>query len=104
MAGDRAHEPRQTISVSVDVENEQMTFRGTTYQPDRQLALILKCLLDAHGEIRSTTDIKNTYPNEPWEERLDLTINRKLLTHVSGIGDLIESVTKKGYRINLTKP
>ncbi len=84
--------------------NEQVTFRDKTYSLDRPLAIILKSLVDANGEIRSTGDIKKAHPAEPWEERLDLTIQRKLMKHASGIGGLIESVAKKGYRINRTEP
>jgi DNA-binding response OmpR family regulator len=95
----KTHRPTTSANVVVDVENEEVVIRGKTYQLDRTLALIAKCLIDANGEIRSTTDIKNTFPDEAWEDRLDLTINRKLMRHPSGIGDLIESVGKKGYRL-----
>ena len=96
---DQSQKPRKSPNIIVDVEKEEVTYHGKTYPLDRTLALILKCLLDAHGEIRSTTDIVKAFPDEPWEERLDLTIRRRLLKHPSGIGELIESVPKKGYRI-----
>ena len=57
----------------------------------------------AKGEIRSTGDMRRAYPNEPWEKRLDQTIKRKLLKHCSGVGDVIESVDKKGYRLKLSR-
>jgi hypothetical protein len=102
-SADKSHDPANTINIGVDVENEQMTFRGKTYPLIRQLALALKCIVDAEGEIRSTGDMRRAYPNEPWEKRLDQTIKRKLLKHCSGVGDVIESVDKKGYRLKLAK-
>lgn len=80
-------------------EQETCSYRGKTFSCERSLCLVLQCLLDAAGAIRSTSDIKDAYPDEPWEERLDLTIKRKLLKHPSGIGQFVESVSKKGYRI-----
>lgn len=96
---DRKHVARRIPCIDVDPESETLTHAGKLYHCDRPIALILKCLIDADGEIRSTSDIKNTFPEEPWEERLDLTIKRKLKTHSSGVGELIESVSKRGYRL-----
>jgi len=93
--------PARPIPVSVDVEAETITFNGTTYDCDRSITLVLKCLIDARGEIRSTGDIKRAFPDEPWEERLDLTINRKLMEHRSGVGSLVESVKTRGYRLRI---
>nr|ADY58598.1 hypothetical protein Plabr_0977 [Rubinisphaera brasiliensis DSM 5305] len=61
--------------------------------------LVLKCLIDARGEVRSTGDIKREFPDEPWEERLDLTIKRKLIPHRSGVGGHVKPVFKRGYRL-----
>lgn len=98
---DTYNTPQKYVPVSVDVEGECVTFRGKTFHCDRPLLLILKCLVDARGEIRSTGDIRTAFPDEPWEERLDLTIKRRLQTHPSGVGRLIESVDKRGYRLRL---
>ncbi|MEZ5943925.1 MAG: hypothetical protein R3C18_21215 [Planctomycetaceae bacterium] len=89
------------IPVSVDVEAETVTFNDTKHECDRSIALVLKCLIDARGEIRSTSEIKRAFPVEPWEKRLDLTIQRKLIPHHSGIGNLVESVKKRGYRFRI---
>ncbi len=93
--------PARPIPLSVDVKSETVIFNGTTYNCDRSIALVLKCLIDARGEIRSTGDIKRASPDEPWEERLDLTIQRKLIPHHSGVGSLIEPVSKRGYRLRI---
>lgn len=93
--------PLKRLPTSVDVEAETVTFNDTTYDCDRSIALVLKCLIDARGEIRSTGDIKRAFPDEPWEERLDLTIKRKLLEHQSGVGQFVESVSKRGYRFRI---
>lgn len=96
---DKTQTRSQTPTIVVDIEKEQVTLRGKTYHLDREVAIVAKCLIDAKGEIRSTADIRNAFPKEPLAERLDLAINRKLLKHPSGIGDLFESVSKRGYRL-----
>ena len=93
--------PLKPLPISVDVEAETVTFNDTTCECDRSITLVLKCLMDARGEIRSTGDIKRAFPDEPWEERLDLTIKRKLMYHKSGVGSLVESVNKRGYRLRI---
>lgn len=95
---EQSAEPAKQIPVSIDIDKELLTYEGCIYHCNRTLALVLKCLIDAKGEIRSTTQIKETFPDEPWEDRLDITIKRKLMKHESGIGQFIESVSKKGYR------
>lgn len=87
------------VPITVEIDRETLTSNGRNFHCERTLALVLKCLVDAHGEIRSTNDIRNTFPDEPFEERLDLTIKRKLIPHVSGVGQLVESVSKRGYRL-----
>ena len=87
------------IPLSVDPAKEQMTFRGKVYDCDRTVAFVLLCLLEAKGEIRSTGDIKKEFADEPLEPRLDLVVNRKLRKHPSGVGDFVESVDKRGYRL-----
>ncbi len=89
------------IPISVDVEAETLEYKGQSYHCERTEALVLKSLIRAGGEIRSTSDIKREFPEEIWEERLDLTIKRKLIPHVSGVGRLIESVSKRGYRLRV---
>lgn len=89
------------VPVTVDIDGETLTYKDCKHDCERTLALVLQCLIDAHGEIRSTTDIKKTFPDEPWEERLDTTINRKLKKHKSGVGEMIEPVEKRGYRLRI---
>lgn len=90
--------PPKPLPISVDVESESLTYERRTFHCDRTVALVLKCLIEAHGEIRSTSEIKRAFPDEPWEGRLDLTINRKLRRHESGVGEFVESVSKRGFR------
>lgn len=92
---------KKAIPITVDVDRETLTYKGRTFKCERTLALILKCLIDAGGEIRSTTDIRNAFPGEPFEERLDQTIKRKLIPHESEVGKLVESVSKRGYRLRI---
>ncbi len=94
------YHPQQTIPVVVNEDTETIIVRGKAFHLERQLGLIVKCLIQARGEIRSTAEIKKTFPGEPWDDRLDLTIQRKLIRHVSGIGKFVETVSKKGYRIH----
>lgn len=93
--------PPKVVPLSVDPVTETLTYKGKDFDFDRTLALVLKCLIDANGEIRSTSDIKKMFPDEPWEERLDVTIKRRLAKHPSGVGDLVESVSKRGYRFRI---
>lgn len=87
------------VPITVEIDRETLTYKGCNYHCERTLALVLRCLIDARGEIRSINDIRNMFPDEPFEERLDLTIKRKLIPHVSGVGQLVESVSKRGYRL-----
>ena len=48
---------------------------------------------------KSAADIKRAFPREPFEERLDRFIKRQLDRHPSRIGDMIECIKTKGYRI-----
>ena len=41
------------IPLSVDIQGETITFKGKSHDCERTVALVLKCLLDARGEIRS---------------------------------------------------
>ena len=93
--------PPKRLPVSVHIEDEALTYKGKTFSCDRTLCIILQCLIDAGGEIRSTTDIQRAYPDEPWEDRLQQTIKRKLFTHPSGVGELVQSVQKRGYRLRV---
>ena len=99
---DRQHDPAHTLHVRVDIENESITIRGKTFDIDQQMAAVVKCLLDAKGELRSTKDMKNDYPGYIVDERLDMTITRKLRPHRSGIGDYIKS-DRRGYWLDLAE-
>ena len=96
---DSTSDVAEVVPLSVDPAKEQMTFRGKVYDCDRTVAFILLCLLEAKGEIRSTGDIKRKFADEPLEPRLDLVVNRRLRKHPSGVGDFVESVDKRGYRL-----
>ena len=89
------------LPIIVNADEETLTYKGKTFACERTIALVLKCLIDAGGEIRSTSDIRNTFPTEPLEDRLDLTIKRKLIPHHSGVGDLVESVKTRGFRFRV---
>lgn len=95
---DRSTDPTMTIAVQVDVASGTITVSGVQYEIDQQLAAVVQCLLDAKGEPRSTTQMKLAYPNYVFDERLDMTIKRKLKIHISGIGQFIKS-DRKGYRL-----
>jgi DNA-binding winged helix-turn-helix (wHTH) protein len=100
---DRQHDPSHTLPVRVDIENESITVRGKTFDIDQQMAAVVKCLLDAKGELRSTKDMKNEYPRYIVDQRLDTTIRRKLIGHKSGIGKFIITGDRRGYRLSLSK-
>lgn len=89
------------LPITVNPDEETLTYKGRTFECERSVALVLKCLIDAGGEIRSTSDIRNTFSTEPLEDRLDLTIKRKLIPHHSGVGDLVESVQTRGFRFRV---
>ena len=91
--------PPAPLPFTVSIEKEELIYRGKVYQCDHILALILTCLLDANGEIRSTADMKRRYPRALGDERLDRVIKRQIGNHPSGIGEMVESVKTKGYRI-----
>ena len=55
---DQQYDPSHTLHVRVDIENETITVRGKTFDIDQQMAAVVKCLLDANGERRSTQDMK----------------------------------------------
>lgn len=93
--------PPKRLPVSVRIEEEALTYKGKTFSCDRTLCIVLQCLIDAGGEIRSTSDIQRAYPDEPWADRLQQTIKRKLFSHPSGVGELVESVQKRGYRLRV---
>ena len=95
---DRATDPTRAMPVQVDVLAGTIIVRGVQHDIDQQIAAVVQCLLDAKGEPRSTTQMKLAYPDCIFDERLDMTINRKLKTHKSGIGAFITS-DKKGYRM-----
>ncbi len=98
----RHHDPSHTLHVRVDIENATITVRGKTFDIDQQMAAVVKCLLDANGERRSTQDIKSEHPRYIVDKRLDSTIRRKLLTHHSGIGEYIVTGDRRGYRMHLS--
>lgn len=89
------------LQIIVNADEETLTYKGKTFACERSIALVLKCLIDAGGEIRSTSDIRNTFPTELFENRLDITIKRKLISHHSGVGDLVESVKTRGFRFRV---
>ena len=95
--------PLKRFPLSVCVEEETITYKGKTYYCDRSFALVLQCLLNAGGEVRSTVDIRRSFPSEPFEERLDRFIKRQLERHPSQIGDVIESIRTKGYRLAIER-
>ncbi|KAA0131606.1 hypothetical protein FYZ48_26070 [Gimesia chilikensis] len=95
---DRSTDPTMAIDVQVDVASGTITVSGVQYEIDQQLAAVVQCLLDAKGEPRSTTQMKLAYPSYVFDERLDMTIKRKLKIHKSGIGQFIKS-DRKGYRL-----
>jgi hypothetical protein len=97
----RTQVPSSIVDVHVDIENETITVRGKTFDIDQQMAAVVKCLLDARGERRSQTDMKNAYSQYILDERLDATIRRNLLPHKSGIGQFIKSDTR-GYWLDLS--
>lgn len=100
---DRSTEPKYAIPVQIDLELETITVQGVQYDIDQQLAAVVQCLLDAKGECRSTTQMKMAYPDYIFDERLDLTISRKLKKHKSGIGNFLRS-DKRGYQLIWEEP
>lgn len=96
--GEQNDDPNDFLDIQIDIEKETIVVEGKSFQIDQQCAAVVKCLLEANGERRSTTDMKQAYPKYIFDERLDLTIKRKLINHASGVGDLITS-DKKGYRL-----
>ena len=99
---DRNHDPTNTVHVHVDIKNGSITIHGKTYEIDQQMAAVVKCLLDAGGELRSTKDMKKECPQYILDERLDTTIRRKLINHKSGIGKFIITGDTRGYRLKLS--
>jgi hypothetical protein len=97
----REHAPSSTIPVRVDIENEWIEFQGKTFELDRQMAAVVQCLIEAQGHRCSTSEMKDSYPQCIMDERLDLTIKRRLKPHHSGIGDYIQS-DRHGYRLVLS--
>lgn len=95
---DRSTDPTKAIPVQVDLESETITVSGVQFEIDKQMAAVVQCLLDAKGEPRSTTQMKLAYPNDIFDDRLDMTISRNLKTHKSGVGQFIKS-DKKGFRL-----
>lgn len=95
---DRSNEPKNAIPVQVDIDSETITVQGVQYEINQQLAAVVQCLLDAKGEPRSINQMKKAYPDHIFDERLDITISRKLKKHKSGIGEFLRS-DKKGYRL-----
>ena len=89
------------LPITVNPDEETLFYKSKTFECERTIALVLKCLIDAGGEIRSTSDIKNSFPTELFENRLDITIKRKLISHHSGVGDLVESVKTRGFRFRV---
>lgn len=93
---DQDQDPSRIAPVRVDIENESLTFRGRDFEIDQQMAAVVKCLLDARGHRCSTSEMEERFPQFIMDDRLDLTINRKLRRHPSGIGEHIKS-DRKGY-------
>lgn len=93
---DQDQDPSRIAPVNVDIENESLTFRGREYEIDQQMAAVMQCLINARGHRCSAREMKKKFPQFIMDERLDLTIKRKLKTHPSGIGDHIQS-DRKGY-------
>ena len=100
---DRSTEPKNAIPVQVDIDSGTITIEGVQYELDQQLAAVVQCLIEAKGEPRSTTQMKKAYPDHIFDERLDITISRKLKKHKSGIGDFLRS-DKRGYQLIWKEP
>ncbi|TWU08897.1 hypothetical protein CA54_41360 [Symmachiella macrocystis] len=95
---DSDHDPSNTLNIHVEIEKELVHVDGMTYPIDMPLAAILKCLIDAKGELRSAQDMKNEYPQYIIDESLFRAINEGLKRHPSGLGEHIEGVKGRGYR------
>ena len=93
---DQDQDASRIAPVRVDIEKESLTFRGKEFEIDQQMAAVMKCLIEARGHRCSTSEMKQRFPKFIMDERLDLAINRKLKTHLSGIGEYIQS-DRKGY-------
>lgn len=96
---DPANQPMQFIDLEVFIEEERLRFGDKTWPIEQEAAAILKCLFDAGGQIRSTSDIRSQCRKWIFSERLDDVINRKLKNHPSGIGKLIVPKKGKGFRL-----
>lgn len=94
--------PERIAPIKVDRNKCTITINKITFPIEPVFAAFVQCILDAKGEIRSTSDIKTAYP-EIIDNRLDTIIKRFLITHESGIGQYIQSVSKKGYRLVVPK-
>jgi hypothetical protein len=99
---DRQHDPSLTIPVRVDIKNTAITVSGKTFDIDQQMAAVVQCLIEARGHRCTTKEMRKEYPRYILDERLDLTINRKLRPHRSGIGKFIKS-DKHGFRLDVSK-
>ena len=95
---DRDRDASRIAPVRVDIENESLTFRGKEFEIDRQMAAVMQCLINARGHRCSTSEMKERFPQFIMDERLDLTIKRKLKEHPSGIGKYIDS-NRKGFQL-----
>jgi hypothetical protein len=91
---DQSNAPTPSIPVRVDVDRELVVVHGKSFEIEMQLAAIVQCLLDAQGERRSCADMKRLYPTQIVDDRLDITISRKLKNHKSGVGHFIASDTR----------
>lgn len=95
---DRSAEPSKALPIEVDIKSEVLMINGVRYELEQELAAVVQCLLDAKGELRSTTQMKSAYPQWIIDERLDIRIKRKLRQHKSGIGSFLKS-DRRGYRL-----
>lgn len=99
---DQSRHPSDLMHVEVSIEEEWIAVEGKQFPTKQNEAAIVQCLLDANGELRSQSDMKNQFPQYILEERVDNTIRRSLKGHASGIGKLIHS-DHKGFRLNRQK-
>ncbi len=88
-----------SLSGIVDLPNNSMVIKGKTYDlGKRTYALILDVLAAAHGNVRSSSDVKKAYP-ELKKERIDRRI-KEINNKKPPFSNMIETVPNKGYSID----
>ena len=95
---DRSIDPKKSVPVQANIDGCTITVLGIEHSVDQQIAAVVQVLIDANGEVRSTRQMKEAYPEHILDDRLDLVIKRKLRNHPSGIW-VFFSIDKKGYRM-----